>query len=72
MRRAPRESLDEDSAGLQVLGSLSSLDDSICTVEALLGSSTTYMITSVAEGECLVLLNGNAAEPLLTYPVISE
>lgn len=61
-----------DSEGRTVMGSLSSIDASVCTVESLLGSAEMYMISALAEGACELALNGNTDEPYLSITVSAE
>ena len=61
-----------DSEGRNVLGSLSSIDDATCTVEALLGSAEIYMVSALAAGECEIALNGNTDEPYLSLVIDAE
>ena len=55
-----------------MLGSLSSIDDATCTVEALLGSAEIYMVSALAAGECEIALNGNTDEPYLSLVIDAE
>ena len=61
-----------DSEGRTVLGSFSSVDASVCTVEALLGSAEIYMISALAEGSCELALNGDTDAPYLSITVSAE
>ena len=61
-----------DSEGRNVLGSLSSIDSSICTVEALLGSAEIYMVSALAAGDCEIALNGSDDEAYLSLVVSAE
>jgi hypothetical protein len=61
-----------DSEGRTVLGSLSSVDAAICTVEAVLGSAEIYMVSALAEGTCEVTLNGNTDAPFLSLLIGAE
>jgi hypothetical protein len=61
-----------DSEGRTVLGSLSSVDAAICTVEAVLGSAEIYMVSALAEGTCEVTLNGKTDVPFLSLTVNAE
>ena len=61
-----------DSEGRTALGSLSSIDPSICTVESFLGSADIYMLSALTEGACEVVLNGDTAAPFLSHTVVAE
>ena len=61
-----------DTEGGTVLGSLSSADPSVCTVESLLGSPELYTLSTLTEGTCDVFLNGDTAAPFLSYEVVTE
>ena len=61
-----------DSTDRLVVGSLSSFDETICTVTSLLDSATLFMVATLAEGECQLALNGDFSAPVVSYSIIPE
>lgn len=61
-----------DSTDRLIVGSLSSLDETVCTVTSLLDSATLFMVIGLAEGECQLTLNGDASTPVVSYTVVAE